>query len=167
MAFAKKSGNFVFAFGENPENVQIVSPQFALPLFDDIAVSEKALQTSINFEPIYKITKEHIFKDNTKAPVDSGRKQDSLNKIKILADSYPQAKDLCIDVIRVIKDLDGLPNGVLKEIAELKIDKNDFDKAFQELRELVPHKYLENIFKTAERANDSGKLIVLSEELIA
>ncbi|HAT74147.1 MAG: Helicase domain protein [Candidatus Moranbacteria bacterium GW2011_GWF2_36_839] len=167
VAFAKKSGNFVFAFGENPENVQIVSPQFALPLFDDIADSEKALQTSINFEPIYKITKEHIFKDNTKAPVDSGRKQDSLNKIKILADSYPQAKDLCIDVIRVIKDLDGLPNGVLKEIAELKIDKNDFDKAFQELRELVPHKYLENIFKTAERANDSGKLIVLSEELIA
>ncbi len=167
VAFAKKSGNFVFAFGENPENVQIVTPQFALPLFDDTTDSEKALQTSINFEPIYKIAKEHIFKDNTKAPVDSGRKQDALNKIKILADSYPQAKDLCIDVIRVIKDLDSLPNGVLKEIAELKIDKKDFNKAFQELRELVPHKYLENIFKTAERANDSGKLIVLSEELIA
>lgn len=167
VAFAKKSGNFVFAFGENSESVKIVSPKFALPLFDDISDSEEALQTTANFESIYKIAKEHIFKDNTKAPVDSGRKQDALNKVKILADSYPQAKDLCIDVIRVIKDLDGLPNGVFKEIAELKIDKNDFSKALQNLRELVPHKYLENIFKTADRANDSGKLIVLSEELIA
>jgi superfamily II DNA or RNA helicase/HKD family nuclease len=167
VAFAKKSGNYVFAFGESPETVQIVSPQMALPLFNDTTDSEKALPTSVNFEPIYKIAKEHIFKENTKAPVDTGRKQDSLNKMKILADSYPQAKDLCLDVIKIIKDLDGLPNGVLKEIAELKIDKKDFSKALQSLKELVPNKYIESIFKTAERANDSGKLIVLSEELIA
>lgn len=166
VAFAKKSGNYVFAFGESPEAVQIVSPQVALPLFNEVADLEKPLPTSINFDPIYKIAKEHIFKDNTKAPVESGRKQDSLNKIKILSDNYPQAKDLCIDLIRVIKDLDGLPNGVLKEIAELKIDKSDLERVFQELRELVPHKYLESIFRTAERANDTGKLIVLSEELI-
>jgi hypothetical protein len=70
-------------------------------------------------------------------------------------------------VIKVIKDLDGLPNGVLKEIAELKIDKTDFAKAHEELKKLVPNRYLERIFKTAERANDTGKLIVLSEELIA
>lgn len=165
VAFAKKSGNYVFAFGESPETVQIVSPQIALPLFDDTSDSEKSLQTSINFEPIYKIAKEHIFKENTKPPVDTRRKQDALNKMKILADNYLQAKDLCLDVIKIIKDLDGLPNGVLKEIAEIKIDKKDFDKALQSLRELVPGKYIESIFKTADRANDSGKLIVLSEEL--
>lgn len=166
VAFAKKSGNYIFAYGESPETVQIVSPQVALPLFDEVGDSEKALQTSLNFEPIYKIAKEHIFKDNTRAPIDSGRKQDSLNKIKILGDSFAPAKDLCMDVIRVIKDLDGLPMGVLKEIAEIKIDKNDYNKSYEELKQLVPNKYLENIFKTAERANDTGKLIVLSEELI-
>lgn len=166
VAFAKKSGNFVFAFGDSAETVKIVSPQIALPLFNEVVEMEKPLQTSMNFDPIYKMAKEHIFKDNTKAPVDTGRKQDSLNKVKILADSYPQAKDLCLDIIRVIKDLDGLPNGVLKEIAELRIDKSDFSKALERLRELVPHKYLENIFKTADRANDTGKLIVLSEELV-
>ena len=166
VAFAKKSGNYVFAFGSTPETVQIVSPQVALPLFNDVAVDEKSMQTSLNFDPIYKMAKEHIFKENTKPPVDSGRKQDALNKIKFLSDSYPQAKELCTDVIRVIKDLDSLPYGVLKEITDLRIDKGDLDKAFQELRELVPHKYLEGIFKTADRANDTGKLIVLSEELI-
>ena len=166
VAFAKKSGNFIFAFGETPETVQIVSPQVALPLFNEVADLENSLPTSVNFEPIYKMAKEHIFKDNTKAPVDTGRRQDALAKVKILGDSYPQAKDFCIDLIRVIKDLDGLPNGVLKEIVDMKIDKTDFSKAYQELKELVPHKYLESIFKTAERANDTGKLIVLSEELI-
>ena len=121
----------------------------------------------MNFEPIYKIAKEHIFKENTKPPIDTGRKQDALNKLKFLSDSYSQAKDLCIDVIRVIKDLDGLPTGVLKEIAELKIDKTNFASAHETLKELVPNRYLESIFKTAERANDTGRLIVLSEELIA
>ena len=166
VAFAKKSGNYIFAFGESPETVQIVSPQVALPLFNDTVDLEKPLQTSINFEPIYKMAKEHIFKENTKPPVDTGRKQDALNKLKILADEYPQAKDLCLDVIKIIKDLDGLPTGVLKEIAEVKIDKKDFDRALKSLKELVPGQYRDSIFKTAERANDSGKLIVLSEELI-
>jgi len=167
VAFAKKSSNFMFAFGDSPETVQVVSPKVALPLFNEVADLEKSHQTSANFDPIYKMAKEHIFKDNTKAPIDKGRRQDALAKVKILGDSYPQAKDFCLDLIKVIKDLDGLPNGVLKEIVELKIDKSDIDKSFQELKELVPQKYLENILKTAERANDTSKLIVLSEELIA
>ena len=157
----------MFAFGDSPETVQVVSPKVALPLFNEVADLEKSHQTSANFDPIYKMAKEHIFKDNTKAPIDKGRRQDALAKVKILGDSYPQAKDFCLDLIKVIKDLDGLPNGVLKEIVELKIDKSDIDKSFQELKELVPQKYLENILKTAERANDTSKLIVLSEELIA
>ena len=167
VAFAKKSGNYIFAFGETPETVQIVSPQIALPMFNGVADSEKSLETSMNFDPIYKMTKEHIFKDNTKATVDGGRKQDALNRIKLLGDIYPQAKDLCIDIIRAIKDLDALPNGVLKEIVELKIDKENPDGALQGLKVLIPHKYIESIFKTADRANDDGQLIVLSEELIS
>jgi superfamily II DNA or RNA helicase len=166
VAFAKKSGNFVFAYGETAETVQIVSPRIALPLFDDTTDAEKSHPTSMNFDPIYKMAKEHIFKDNTKASVDTGRKQDALGKIKFLGENYPQANDLCRDLIKVIKDLDGLPNGVLKEIIDLKIDKTDYEKAVVSLKALVPNKYLESIFATAERANDSGKLIVLSEEFI-
>lgn len=167
VAFAKKSGNYVFAFGNTPETVQIVSPQVALPLFNEVIDSEKSIETSMNFDPIYKMAKEHIFKDNTKATVDGGRKQDALNRIKLLSELYPQAKDLCIDIIRAIKDLDALPNGVLKEIVELRIDKANPESAYQELKVLISSKYIESIFKTADRANDDGQLIVLSEELIA
>jgi superfamily II DNA or RNA helicase/HKD family nuclease len=164
VAFAKKGGSYVFAYGKNAEDVQVVSPQTALPLFE-ADESEKAVNVSVNFEPIYAIAKNHIFKDNTKASVDGGRKQDSLNKIKLLSEIYPKSKDLCIDIIKAIKDLDALPNGILRDIAVMKIDKNDPEKTFQVLKEMVPTKYLMDIFSTADRANDSGKLIVLSEEL--
>lgn len=165
VAFAKRNGNFVFAFGKTPETVEIVPPEVALPLFNEIAPNEEALETTANFEPIYKIAKEHIFKDNTKPPIKGRRKQDALNKLKFLGEHHTPAKDLCSDIVRTIKDLDGLPNGVLKEIADLKIDKDDLSKAFSALKELIPQKYLSSIFETADRANDSGKLIVLSEEL--
>jgi len=166
VAFAKRSGNFVFAYGKTPETVQIVSPQVALPLFNDVVNEEKPLETTVNFEPIYKIAKEHIFKDNTKPPISGKRKQEALGKVKILSELYQPAKDLCRDIEKIIKELDGLPNGVLKEIANLKIDKSNLSSALKNLKVFVPQKYLESIFETAERANDTGKLIVLSEELI-
>lgn len=166
VAFAKRSGNFVFAFGGTPENVQIVSPEVALPLFNNISEDERPFETTANFEPIYKITKEHIFKDNTKPPITGRRKQDAINKLKYLGEKHAPAKELCVDITRVIKDLDGLPNGVLREIVDLRIDKERLSDSLTALKKLLPQKYLESIFKTAERANDKGKLIVLSEELI-
>lgn len=167
VAFAKRNGNFVFAFGKTPETVQIVAPEVALPLFNDIKDNEEAIETTANFEPIYQIAKQHIFKDNTKPPITGKRKQDALAKLKVLSELHSPARDLCMDVIKVIKDLDGLPNGVMKEIAELKIDKEKLSNTYADLKELVPDNYLESIFETADRANESGKLIVLSEELIA
>ncbi len=165
VAFAKRNGNYIFAYGKTAETVQIVPPEVALPLFNEVADGEKPLETTANFEPIYKIAKEHIFKDNTKPPIKSKRKQDALAKVKILSEKHSPARDLCLDVIKIIKDLDGLPNGVLKKIGQLNISK-DSSKAFQELKEIVPQSYINKIFETAERANDTGKLIVLSEELI-
>ncbi len=164
VAFAKRNGTYVFAFGKDPETVQIVSPQVALPLFNDVAKGEEAFETTANFEPIYQIAKQHIFKDNTKPPISGRRTQDAIAKVKILAERHTSAKELCVDVIKIIKDLDGLPNGVLKEIAELKMD--DTTKALSTLKELVPQEYITSIFETAERANETGRLIVLSEELI-
>lgn len=166
VAFAKRSGSFVFAYGKTPETVQIVSPQVALPLFNDVTDAEKSFETTVNFEPIYKIAKEHIFKDNIKPPIKGKRKQEALGKVKVLSDQHPQAKDFCRDIEKIIKELDGLPNGVLKEIADLKIDKSDLSSSLKVLKELIPQNYLESIFETAERANDTGKFIVLSEELI-
>jgi hypothetical protein len=164
VAFAKRNGSFVFAFGRTPETVEIVAPEVALPLFNDIAHGEVALETTANFGPIYALAKEHIFKDNTKAPIFGKRKQDALKNLKFLAERLPSSRDLCDDIVKVVQELDGLPYGLLKEIAAVSM--KDLKIAAEKVKELVPPKYLESIFETASRAKDTGKLIVLSEELI-
>lgn len=166
VAFAKRNGNFVFAYGRTPEEVTIVAPEIALPLFNDVGESESAYETTVNFEPIYRIAKEHIFKDNTKPPVTGRRKQDAINKLKYLSENHAPARDLCTDVIKLVAELDALPNGVLREIADLRVEKEDLGKTYAALQDLVPTHYLRNIFDTAEKANEKGRLIVLSEEFI-
>ena len=79
---------------------------------------------------------------------------------------YQPAKDLCLDAIKTIKDLDALPNGTLKEIAELRLDTTDPAKSYNNLKEMLPPKYIEDIFTTAKRAEETTRLIVLSEELV-
>jgi hypothetical protein len=70
----------------------VVSPSIALPLFDEVYDTEKSLETTVNFEPIYKMAKSHIFKDNTVVPVEMGRRKDALQKLKILT-----RKKICLD----------------------------------------------------------------------
>lgn len=165
VAFAKNGSNYVFAFGDTPETVAIVSPEIALPMFS-AEESDVALETSTNFDPIYQVAKKHIFKDNTRPSVTGGRRQGSLDKLQVLSELYAPAKDLCKDTIKIIKDLDALPDGVLKNISEMSLNKADPSKMYVELKEMLPAKYLEDIFATAKRAEETGRLIVLSEELI-
>lgn len=166
VAFAKNGNNYVFAYGNTPENVTIVSPEIALPMFS-AEESDKATETTTSFDAIYQIAKEHIFKDNTHPPIIGGRKHDALNKLQVLSDIHAPAKDLCKDAVKIIKDLDALPNGVLKNISEMYIDKTNPGKTYAELKEMLPSKYIEEIFTTAKRAEETGRLVVLSEELIA
>ena len=165
VAFAKNGNSYVFAYGETPDNVEIVSPEIALPMFS-AEDADSAVETTTNFEAIYQIAKKHIFKENTRPPVVGGRKHDALNKLKMLSELHPSAKDLCKDAIKIVKDLDALPEGLLKDIAEMSIDKNDPGKTYTKLKEMLPSKYIEDIFTTAKRAEEAGRLIVLSEELI-
>lgn len=164
VAFAKNGGSYVFAYGDTVDDVAIVSPEVAMPLFE-ASDSDEALETTASFEPIYQVAKQHIFKDNTRASVVGGRKHDALNKLQLLTELHPSSKDLCFDAIKIIKDLDALPNGILKDIAELRIDKTNPAKAYETLKEMLPSKYLEDIFETAKRADSINQLVVLSEEL--
>jgi superfamily II DNA or RNA helicase len=166
VAFAKNGNTYVFAYGDTVEDVKIVSPEEALPLFE-ADESETSVETTMNFDPVYQAAKQHIFKDNTRASVDGGRKHNALSKLKILSETFAPAKDLCLDIIRAIKDLDALPNGVLKDIGDIKFDKASPTAAYTELKEMLPSKYLNDLFATAERATEDGQLMVLSEELIS
>ena len=165
VAFAKRDGNYVFAYGKDTESVEIVSPEVGLRLFNQIADGEKALETTKNFDPVYAVAKDHLFRDNTKPPVGGKRKKEALDRMWLMIRKHPLAKELCLDVVRLIKELDALPVVILRQIASLTV-KKDPAAAYGELLEIVPTDYIEDIITTSKRAAGNGKLVVLSEELV-
>jgi superfamily II DNA or RNA helicase len=166
VTFAKRGGNFIFAYGDNPNQVDLITPEQALSYFKPSDEQEEAIPTSANFEPIYKVAKDKLFKNNTQPMIQKGRKMDGLAKLEILSKLDPDSVDLCKDLIIIIKDYDALPNGLLKEIAQFKIDKKNPQKTTTKLRELFPLEYIEKINTTANYGEDQQHLVVLSEEFI-
>ncbi len=167
LVFAKKGDSFVFAFGKTPGEVEIISPEVALELFNgEIDKNEKAAETDMNFDPIYQVVKRHIFKDNTIAPTKTSKnRQEALGKVRLLGQSFAPAREYAKDVEKIIKELDALPVATLKDITKLEI-KKDPEAAFEEMQKLVSREYIEKLLITADRAGENGQLVLLSEELI-
>ncbi len=166
LVFARRNNNTVFAFGETPETAKIISPEQALPMFNGEHITEeKSSETTANFDPIYKVAKEHIFKENTLAKVKTSKnRKEALDKMKLLA-KFPPARNYAQDVQKIIAEFDALPVATLKEISNTKIGDKP-QEAFEKIREILPIDYIEKIMQTASRADNAGKLVLLSEEFI-
>jgi superfamily II DNA or RNA helicase len=164
VSFAKLGANYIFAWGQ-AASVEKISPETALGLFA-AEPGEKAYETSANFDPVYQEIKRHLFKQNTHPVVNSrSRRHESVQRLLYLASIEPLAKDYCSDVIKLIKDYDALPEGLLKGIIDIRLDKEEPKNSLKELKKLVPIDYISALDKTAQRQKDDGELILLSEEL--
>ncbi|MCK5416315.1 helicase [Candidatus Parcubacteria bacterium] len=165
IAFGKKGHNYIFAKGESEIDINFVSPEEALNLFEAQS-DEKSIDTTADFDLIYQKVKDQIFKDNTHPTIrPRSRRHDASARLEILADKLPSAKDWCNDVIKIIKDFDALPNGLLKTLSSVDMKKEPKD-VFTEYKKLIPDNYITNIFKMAEKAKSDDELIVLSEQLL-
>ena len=167
LVFAKHNHSSVFAFGETPEQAEVISPEIALPMFNGENLSEeKPIETTTNFAPIYEIAKKHIFKDNTIAKIGTRTtRKNALQKVKLLGEKNPIAKEYAKDVEKIIAEYDALPTATLKEITEIKISE-DPERAFEKMKEILPISYIDKIMETARRADDTSKIVLLSEEFI-
>lgn len=165
VAFGKRGVNHVFAIGEG-EDVELVPAEIAMNFFA-AEPEEKPLETSINFDPIYQEVKKHLFKNNSHMVVKSGsRRAEAAQRLVYLSSLNSVFSDYCDDVIKLIKDYDALPEGLLKKIANLKINKDDPDESFAALKELVPLDYIADIEATAKRSTEEGDFVLLTEELL-
>lgn len=107
IAFGKRGSSHIFAFGDNDENVEYISPEEALRLFR-AGDQEKSSETTANFDPVYQKVKAHLFKENTKATI-KGRRQEAEARLDILSELHAPAKDYCDDIRKIIYELDALP----------------------------------------------------------
>lgn len=165
VAFGKKGHNYIFAKGESEINIDFVSPEEALNLFE-AKKDEKSTDTTADFDSIYQKVKNQIFKDNTHPTIQPrSRRHDASARLEILANKFPSARDWCNDVIQIIKDFDALPNGLLKNLSSVDMKKKP-KEIFSEYKKLIPDNYIANIFKMAEKAKSDDELIVLSEQLL-
>ena len=168
VVFAKRNESFVFAYGKTPENVSVISPEQALPLFNgDFEKASTPRETTANFDAVYQVAKQHIFKDNTIAPTNTNKnRQEAMGKVQLLGSAHPLATEYAKDLENIIKNLDALPMLTLKKIAQVHVQK-DPAKAFEQMQQLVPQEYIAKILATASNAQEDGKIVVLSAQLMA
>jgi superfamily II DNA or RNA helicase len=163
-AFGKLGTSYVFAMGSRGQEVKRVSAEEAMGLFV-AEPGDKAMETTSNFDNIYQMVKQHLFKKNTQVTISKGsRRFKAIQHLMLLSSMSTAAKDHCADVIKIIKEYDGFPDGLLKLLLDIRLD--DTEKAFSELRTVVPGEYIENISKTALRSAGEGDFVLLSEEIV-
>lgn len=165
VSFGRRGSSYIFAKGNGVGDVDFVSPEEAMNLFV-ASEDEKSVDTTLNFDGVYQKIKKHIFKNNTHPKMETGsRRFEVCAKLDTLSEIYAPAKSWCYDVIKIIKDYDALPEGLLKDLSKIEVQKNP-EGAYEEYKKMLPGSYIKNIFEMAELAESEDELIVLSEEFL-
>ena len=165
LVFASKSGDFVFKHGLHGGEIstKAVEDAFSMLKADK---TEKALNVTYNYYPTYTKTRENLFIKKSHVEIDKG-KRDTITKlravIKSTNDVITPFLDYLTDVLRIIEELDALPERYLKQIRGIseKTLKNDLEKLFKD----VPPDYIGKIFKKADKIEEGEEILILSEEM--
>lgn len=129
---------------------------------------ESALKISKQFKTKYQTAIDKLFKAD-KLPDNKGRRGDALNVLDALKEVYPASKHHCDDAIKIIKELDGFPEGTLKRIVDLQktyFKNKDFEGAFHELSDIVPIDYMAALQERVQGRSNEPETLLIAEELI-
>jgi superfamily II DNA or RNA helicase/HKD family nuclease len=160
VAFGKKGEHAVFVSKE-VEGPSIVAAEMALKYFK-AEKEEKGKEADKQYDEVFKLVRDLLFEKHP-LPSISGRRAESLKVIKVIEDNLSRARDYCQDLAQIIKKYDGINEGDLKSIAQLSVV--NFEKAFDELREIVPQHQIDSINERASRLEGEYETIVLSEDI--
>src|SRR3990167_4786061 len=115
--FGKKGQHSIFTFGDSPEEARVVSAEDALGYF--IAKEEEEGQAvDDGFAIVFNTAKEKLFAKH-ELPKIQGRRANALLVLKVIGEELPNAKDYCGDISNIIKSLDDISDGTLKDISQL------------------------------------------------
>jgi len=160
VAFGKKGEHAVFVLKEL-KDPSIVAAEMALKYFK-ANKEEKGKEADKQYDEVFKLVRDLLFEKHP-LPSISGRRAESLKVIKVIEENLPRAKDYCQDLAQIIKKYDGINEGDLKSIAQLSVV--NFEKAYEELKEIVPQHQIDSITERATRLEGEYETIVLSEDI--
>ncbi len=162
VVFGKKGTNSIFTLGESQETVQVVSAESALPYFQ-AKEEDKSVAVDETFTQVFSLAKEKLFAKH-ELPKIQGRRATAIHVLKVVADELPNAKNYCEDIITIIKTLDDISDGALKDIAQLNL--RNIEEAHTKLLEIVPESYIRNVLTRANRAENEHELLLFAEQLV-
>jgi len=162
VVFGRKGTDYTFNIGINALESKKLSPQDALKLFK-ADISEKAEKVSEAFEATYQTIKNNIFRQKSEVPKDKGYVE-AVAKLELFKDLVKGHVDYIDDLLRIIKELDALPDFYMKLIRAM--DKESAKNDLEDLKDKLPHKYLMKIISKAQKIDEGEESLILAEELI-
>jgi len=162
IVFGKKGQNTIFTFGNMANEVKVVSSEEALPSFE-AKPDEKGEVVDREFNTIFNLAKEKLFAKH-ELPQIKGRRSTAINVLKVISDALPIAKDYCEDIISIIKTLDDISDGSLKDISQLNL--KNIESAYEKLKQIIPEIFVRNILNRAKFTEDEQELLLFAEQLV-
>lgn len=162
VVFGKKGEQVVFTVTDPDGNTATTSVERALPLFA-AEPTETGRDVDASFADVFRVAKERLFAKH-ELPSLKGRRARAVKVLTALGTGLPESQSFCKDLVAIIKTLDDLSDGTLKDIADL--DLSDRLAAFQQLQKIVPPPFVRNVFDRAERERSERELLLFAEEFI-
>lgn len=161
LVFGKKGDNSVFTYGQNPEEVDVISMETALSMFFS-EEGETSSEVDDSFSEMFNYAKEKLF-EKSELPKIQGRRQKSIEVLEVLGHEIPESKEYCDDIKILIKDYDAISEGALKDIAQL--DLRDLEQAYADLRIIIPEEYKASLFAKLDQTDKAAELLLFAEQL--
>jgi superfamily II DNA or RNA helicase len=161
IVFGKKGDHSIFTYGQSSYESKVISAEEALKYFS-AKTDEEGSSVDEEFINIFISTKDKLFAKH-ELPKIQGRRANAIRNLKAIGKVLPKAKDYCEDVISIIKDLDDLSDGALKDITNIELI--DVEDAITKIKEIVPEAYINNIQERVRRNEREEELLLFAEQL--
>ena len=160
LVFSKHGQNSIFVAAVKDSDPQVLTTEESLKLFK-ASREEKSGEISSNFPPLFKVAKDKL-NEKHELPAIKGRRKDALTLLEALRLNYPAASSYCADLMRIIRDLDDIDEGTLKDLAQIR-EKSPQD-IFEKVKACVPEAHIRNILARVDRMEEEAQIILLAEE---
>jgi len=165
--FSKNGKNYRFVLAEHTNNdtqttARMISPEQAMS-FLKADLAENALQTSNDFQNLYRKARSELEEKTPVVPVEK-LKTMVTGKLDILETQLNDERDreYIQQVRRLITEFDTLPEVILKDIKQ--INPNSTLESMEILHEAVPVWYISAILRRAAEISGTESELILSEE---
>jgi superfamily II DNA or RNA helicase/HKD family nuclease len=160
LVFSKHGQSSIFISAQPDCEPEVLSTEEALRLFK-AEPHEEGAEPSPKFQPLFKVVRDKL-EAKHELPIIKGRRNDALNLLEALRLQLPAASSYCIDLIRIIRDLDDIDEGTLKDLTQIR--EKSPEKIFEIVKAAVPESHVRNILARVQRMEDEAQTILLAEE---